>query len=71
MVTSDGDLVSVRKSGLPEKAILLAFCDEVSASSYLCLTREEAIKLAAAIVLIAEWSNDDRPGQDGDPGRGR
>jgi hypothetical protein len=71
MVTSDGDLVSVRESGLPGKAVLLAFCDEVSASSYLCLTREEAIKLAAAIVLTAEWSHDDRPESDRDPGRER
>lgn len=54
IVTCDGEIVSVRSSGLPDKAVLLAFCDEVSASSYLCLTRGEAIELAAALVLLAE-----------------
>lgn len=61
MVTSDGDLLSVRPSGLPDKAVLFAFCDEVSASSFVCMTREEAIELAAALVLVAE-SNVDFPG---------
>ena len=54
IVTRDGDLLSVRSSGLPDKAVLLAFCDEVSASSFLCLTRDEAIELAAALVQLAE-----------------
>ncbi len=56
LVTGDGDLVSVRHSCLPDKAVLFAFCDEVSASSYLCLTRDEALELAAALVLLAETS---------------
>ncbi len=60
MVTGDGDLVSVRPSGLPGKAVLLAFCDDVSASSFLCLTRDEANELAAALVLLAESSGEGR-----------
>jgi hypothetical protein len=56
LVTADGDLVSVRHSVLPDKAVLFAFCDEVSASSFLFLTRDEAIELAAALVLLAETS---------------
>lgn len=60
-VTADGDLLSVRPSGLPDKAVLVDFCDEIGASSYLCLTRDEAIELAAALVLLAEWGDGHSP----------
>jgi hypothetical protein len=55
-VTSDGDLLSVRASRLPDKAIMFAFCDEIGASAYLCLTREEAFELAKELVKQADWA---------------
>lgn len=56
-LTSDGDLLSVRDARLPDKAVMFAFCDEVGASSYLCLTREEAFELAKELVRQADWAD--------------
>lgn len=63
-VTTDGDLISVRVSGLPDKAVMFAFCDEVGVSSYLCLTQDEAFHLARELVRHAESSSPERRSDD-------
>lgn len=58
-VTSDGDLLSISASQLPDKAALLGFCDEAGASTFLSLTRDEAVELADSLRRLAESDEPD------------